>query len=119
MWVLFDNLDKGWSTQGVDIVDAMVLRCLIDAGRKVERDMRKDGHVVHCIVFIRNDVYEHLMKQSSDYGKEMRVTLDWTDPDMLRELLRLRLISGLPPESKTGLGCSCMDIQPNYGYVYT
>lgn len=95
VWVLFDNLDKGWSTQGVDAVDAMVLRCLIDAGRKVERDMRKDGHTVHCIVFIRNDVYEHLMQQSSDYGKEMRVTLDWTDPDVLRELLRLRLIAGL------------------------
>ncbi|MHB0922164.1 MAG: hypothetical protein B7X31_00010 [Thiomonas sp. 13-66-29] len=100
VWVLFDNLDKGWSTQGVDAVDAMVLRCLIDAGRKVERDMRKDGHVVHCIVFIRNDVYEHLMRQSADYGKEMRVTLDWTDPDMLRELLRLRLVSGLPTGSE-------------------
>lgn len=99
VWVLFDNLDKGWSTQGVDVVDAMVLRCLIDAGRKVERDMRKAGHTVHCIVFIRNDVYEHLMRQSADYGKEMRVTLDWTDPDMLRELLRLRLVSSLPNES--------------------
>ncbi|MCP5268921.1 MAG: hypothetical protein H6943_07780 [Zoogloeaceae bacterium] len=95
VWVLFDNLDKGWSTQGVDAVDAMVLRCLIDAGRKIERDMRKDGHDVHCVVFIRNDVYEHLMRQSADYGKEMRVTLDWTDPDMLRELLRLRLVAGL------------------------
>ncbi len=98
VWVLFDNLDKGWSTQGVDAVDAMVLRCLVDAGRKVERDMRKDGHTVHCVVFIRNDVYEHLMRQSADYGKEMRVTLDWTDPDMLRELLRLRLVSGLGME---------------------
>lgn len=100
VWVLFDNLDKGWSTQGVDAVDAMVLRCLIDAGRKVERDMRKDGHVVHCIVFIRNDVYEHLMRQSADYGKEMRATLDWTDPDMLREILRLRLVAGLDLENK-------------------
>lgn len=96
VWVLFDNLDKGWSTQGVDVVDAMVLRCLIDAGRKVERDMRKAGHTVHCVVFIRNDVYEHLMRQSADYGKEMRVTLDWTDADMLRELLRLRLAASLP-----------------------
>lgn len=99
VWVLFDNLDKGWSTQGVDVVDAMVLRCLIDAGRKVERDMRKAGHTVHCIVFIRNDVYEHLMRQSADYGKEMRVTLDWTDADMLRELLRLRLAASLPSGS--------------------
>lgn len=94
VWVLFDNLDKGWSTSGVDVIDAIVLRCLIDAGRKVERDMRKSGHSVHCIVFIRNDVYEHLMQHSADYGKEMRAVLDWTDPDLLREMLRLRLVSG-------------------------
>ena len=35
------------------------------------------------------------MQHSSDYGKEMRAVLDWTDPDLLKEMLRLRLISGL------------------------
>lgn len=95
VWVLFDNLDKGWSTQGVDVVDAAVLRCLIDAGRKLERDMQRFEMPFHCVVFIRNDVYEYVMKQSADYGKEMRATLDWTDPDMLRQLLYLRLMSGL------------------------
>jgi hypothetical protein len=95
VWVLFDNLDKGWSTHGVDEIDALVLRCLIDAGRKAERDIRKGGHDCHCLVFVRNDVYEHLMQNSADYGKEMRAVLDWTDPDLLREMLRLRLVSGL------------------------
>jgi hypothetical protein len=95
VWVLFDNLDKGWSTQGVDTIDAIVLRCLVDAGRKIERDMRRARHTVHCIVFVRNDVYDHVMRSSPDYGKEMRATLDWNDPDMLREMLRLRLVSGL------------------------
>lgn len=95
VWVLFDNLDKGWSTQGVDVVDATVLRCLIDAGRKLERDMRKADLSFHCVVFIRNDVYSYVMQQSSDYGKEMRATLDWTDPDLLRAMLRLRLLAGL------------------------
>jgi hypothetical protein len=95
VWVLFDNLDKGWSTKGVDEIDAKVLRCLIDAGRKLERDMRKADHQFHCVIFVRNDVYEYLMQHSSDYGKEMRATMDWTDPDQLREMLRLRLVSGL------------------------
>jgi hypothetical protein len=35
------------------------------------------------------------MRQSPDYGKEMRATLDWNDADLLREMLRLRLVSGL------------------------
>lgn len=99
VWVLFDNLDKGWSTHGVDEIDAIVLRCLINAGRKIERDMRKEGHPFHCIVFVRNDVYEHLMQNSADYGKEMRAVLDWTEPDLLREMLRLRLVSGVDEAS--------------------
>ncbi|MBS4045655.1 MAG: hypothetical protein KG075_04875 [Alphaproteobacteria bacterium] len=95
VWILFDNLDKGWSTQGVEVIDTIVLRCLIDAGRKVEREMRRDGHAFNCIIFVRNDVYDHLMKNSADYGKEMRATLDWTDVDLLKEMLRLRFVSGL------------------------
>jgi hypothetical protein len=100
VWILFDNLDKGWSTQGVDEIDATVLRCLIDAGRKIEREMRKASRSLHCIVFVRNDVYEHIMRRSADYGKEMRAVLDWTEPDLLREMLRLRLVSGLDPKMK-------------------
>jgi hypothetical protein len=95
VWVLFDNLDKGWSTHGVDMIDAIVLRCLVDAGRKIEREMQRDDHDFHCIVFVRNDVYDHLMKNSADYGKESRAALDWSDPDMLREMLRLRLVNGM------------------------
>jgi hypothetical protein len=99
-WSLFDNLDKGWSTQGVDEIDATVLRCLIDAGRKIEREMRRAGRSLHCIVFVRNDVYEHIMSRSADYGKEMRAVLDWTEPDLLREMLRLRLVSALDAKAR-------------------
>lgn len=95
VWILFDNLDKGWNTGGVDAIDTTVLRCLVEAGRKIERDMRKRNHDLFCLIFVRNDVYELLMKESADYGKDMRVVLDWTEHDMLREMLRLRLVSGM------------------------
>jgi hypothetical protein len=100
VWILFDNLDKGWSTQGVDEIDATVLRCLIDAGRKIEREMRRASRVLHCVVFVRNDVYEHIMRSSADYGKEMRAVLDWTEPDLLRQMLRLRLVSALDAKAR-------------------
>ena len=95
VWILFDNLDKGWNTTGVDVIDTIVLRCLVEAGRKLEREMRKHDQRLSCLIFIRNDVYELLMKGSADYGKDMRAVLDWTDPDMLREMLRLRLVAGI------------------------
>ena len=36
-------------------------------------------------------MYELLVNESPDRGKESRVSLDWTDPDLLRELLRRRI----------------------------
>ena len=33
-WILFDNLDKGWTTQGLATGDITILRCLLDAARK-------------------------------------------------------------------------------------
>ncbi|BCH19673.1 P-loop ATPase, Sll1717 family [Mesorhizobium sp. L-2-11] len=100
VWVLFDNLDKGWSAHGLNDEDVTILRALIDAARKIQRQMQSDEHDFHCVVFVRNDVYQLLVEASADYGKESRAVLDWTEPDVLREMLRRRLISGLfPPKT--------------------
>jgi len=92
VWVLFDNLDKGWSSHGITTNDILILRCLIDAARKIQREIQSDGHDLHCIVFVRNDVYQLLVEASADYGKESRAVLDWADPDLLREVIRRRLV---------------------------
>jgi hypothetical protein len=31
VWILFDNLDKGWPPRGLDDQDVLILRCLIEA----------------------------------------------------------------------------------------
>lgn len=92
-WLLFDNIDKGWPTSGLEHEDLLIIRALIDATKKIERQFDKSNIPVNTIVFLRNDVYELLVKETSDRGKEASVLLDWTDPDLLRELIRLRLIS--------------------------
>lgn len=92
IWLLFDNLDKGWASQGLALGDVTILRCLIDASRKIQREMSRAGHEFHAIVFIRNDVYQLLMDQTADFGKETRANLDWSDPDMLRTMIKMRLI---------------------------
>jgi hypothetical protein len=98
VWLLFDNLDKGWSPHGLTTGDVMILRCLIDAARKIQRELQAEEHDFHCVVFVRNDVYQLLLDASADYGKESRAVLDWTDPDLLREVLRRRLIHNSLPE---------------------
>ena len=93
--VLFDNLDKGWSHRGIESGDILILRCLIDASRKVQNEMRRVGIPMSCVVFVRNDIYELLIEESADFGKETRASLDWSDPDLLREVLRRRLVQQL------------------------
>lgn len=100
VWILFDNLDKGWSPQGLSPSDLLILRCLIDAARKIQRQLQRERIECHSLVFVRNDVYQLLIEKSADYGKESRAALDWTDPDLLREMLRRRLVhNNLPPDT--------------------
>lgn len=92
LWLLFDNIDKGWPTHGLASTDLVIVRTLIEATRKIERELENKGLDVHTVIFLRNDVYELLIGETPDRGKETRANVDWDDPEMLRELLRRRII---------------------------
>ena len=100
LWLLFDNIDKGWAAQGLKAEDLVILRALMEATRKIERDLEKRDLTAHAIVFLRNDVFEHLVDSTSDRGKETRANVDWDDPVLLRELVRRRIVRALPPEQQ-------------------
>jgi len=95
LWILFDNLDKGWPAHGLTSDDVLIIRCLLDAVRKLERYLKSHDHDIesHGVVFLRNDIYELLLAHTSDRGKFTRLSIDWTDPELLREMLRRRLVS--------------------------
>jgi hypothetical protein len=94
VWILFDNLDKGWTAGGVTPEDIVILRCLIDAAKKVRNELSQKKINFRSVLFIRNDVFELLMEGTADYGKDSRVNLDWTDRRQLVELLIRRLQFG-------------------------
>jgi hypothetical protein len=94
LWILFDNLDKGWPPHGIAPEDVLTLRCLMDAMSKIQREVLRNDIQCHGVVFIRNDVYELLVANTPDRGKVPIAVLDWTDSDLLRELLRRRFIHG-------------------------
>ena len=100
LWLLFDNIDKGWPTKGVKSEDLVIIRTLIEATRKIERELSSKGIGTHTVVFLRNDVFELLIDATPDRGKETRASVDWNDPDLLRELLRRRVTfsEGLPED---------------------
>ena len=92
LWILFDNLDKGWSTRGISREDLVIIRTLLDASRKIERQFGRNDFECHSVIFIRNDVLELLLEETPDHGKETRVNLDWSEQDLLIEVLRKRFV---------------------------
>jgi hypothetical protein len=77
-----------------------IVRALLEATRKLERQFDKRDIKCATLTFLRNDVYELLVEETPDRGKEGHVALDWSDPDLLREMIRRRLLySGLPDKS--------------------
>ena len=92
LWLLFDNVDKGWPTHGIQEEDLVIIRALLEATRKLERQLRRNDFDCRTLVFLRNDIFELLVGETPDRGKESRVVLDWTDEDLLREMLRRRLV---------------------------
>jgi nucleoside 2-deoxyribosyltransferase len=93
LWILFDNLDKGWPPHGIGPDDVLSLRCLLDAIAKIEHSLGREGIKAKGILFIRNDVYEHLVDVMPDRGKISYALVDWNDEALLLELLRRRFMS--------------------------
>jgi hypothetical protein len=92
VWILIDNLDKSWSTTGVSKEDVLIIRCLIDASKKLQREFERKGQKLKAIIFIRDDVYRFLLSETPDHGKEDRLLLDWREPEQLKVMIHRRLI---------------------------
>lgn len=85
---------RSWSDNDGVPESAIILRCLVDAVKKIKRELIQKRVNFHAVVFIRNDVFELLVAGTADYGKDMSVNLDWTDKRQLVELLRRRFEFG-------------------------
>jgi len=99
VWILFDNIDKGWPTRGTTGLDIVIVRSLLEATRKLQRQMENKDIDFTSIVFLRTDIYEHLVLETSDKGKETAISLDFDDIEVFKEIIRLRLKGGLDDES--------------------
>ena len=95
VWMLFDNLDKGWPARGTRPQDITLLRCLMTASRKLQKEMQRRKVDFHAVVFLRNDVFEKLIEGMPDRGKESSISLDNSDSEILKEIIKQRAISSL------------------------
>ncbi len=89
--LLFDNIDKGWPTNGVDEFDVRLVRLLIESLDKIKRDFAAVKRDFLSVVFLRNDIYEMLVEGTPDRGKAGQVRIDWTDRAKLKQVIFKRL----------------------------
>ena len=91
--VLVDNVDKGWGAHGVDEDDVLIVSTLIDALRKVERKAAKNKASLDWLLFLRNDVFELLVDQQNDRGKDGKIVVDWDSEAALQQVIEERIKS--------------------------
>jgi hypothetical protein len=96
IWILFDNIDKGFPTHGLQKSDILIIRCLLEASRKLQASLGSRNIECLTTIFIRKDVYDHLVDMTPDRGKETNVNLDWSDIELVKELLLKRIRYHVP-----------------------
>ena len=93
VWLLVDNLDKNWPIGGSQSIDILLLRSLLEATRKL-RDQLQDRNVeFKSLVFLRSDVYEHLVEEVPDKGKDTAIRLQWNDPEAFERIVERRILT--------------------------
>ena len=93
IWILIDNLDKSWPVNGASNEDILIIRSLMEATRKLQRQLSRNEIECRAIVFIRNDIYEHLLRETPDKGKDTAIVLDWTDEEVFKLLVHRRMMA--------------------------
>ena len=93
IWILIDNLDKSWPVNGASNEDILIIRSLMEATRKLQRQLSRNEIECRAIVFIRNDIYEHLLGETPDKGKDTAIVLDWTDEEVFKLLVHRRMMA--------------------------
>jgi len=91
VWILVDNLDKGWPATGLKKDDLTLIRCLQDALWKIEKPLLKKEVPCRGILFLRSDVYDRLTLETPDKGKTLKASLDLSNREILREIIRRRI----------------------------
>ncbi len=93
--VLIDDLDKGWPPLRVESHDISMVKHLLEGLTRIQRDLGRHKFSLRYLVFLRSDIYELLVQETSDRGKYNPIRVDWSDEQQLRNLIRERVISAV------------------------
>ena len=93
IWLLIDNLDKSWPIGGSSSTDILLIRSLLEATRKLHNQLQERDVEFKSLVFLRSDIYEHLVEEAPDKGKDTAIRLEWDDPAALERIVERRILA--------------------------
>ena len=93
IWLLIDNLDKGWPIGGSSSTDILLIRSLLDATRTLQHELEMREVEFKSLVFLRSDICDHLVAEVPDKGKDTPIRLDWDDPAAFERIVERRVVA--------------------------
>lgn len=93
--LLFDNIDKGWPATGIEQPDIRMIRHLIEQLARIQRELGRRDITFEYLLFLRSDVFDQLIEETSDRGKYNPIKIDWSDAEQLEHLIRMRVVSNV------------------------
>lgn len=95
--ILIDNLDKAWDRHAdLDDLSQLLLGLLTTVGRIANEFRRETGRYddlsFSLAVFLRDDIYQHLIRVAREPDKIKAASITWTDQNLLFRVIDERFI---------------------------
>lgn len=94
VFLLFDNLDRFWTSAGFAEIDSHLIVGLVESLTDIRRKFAKRRIEFRWAIFLRSDVYEFVVKGMADYGKLAVASIEWNDEELLMRIFKNRILRG-------------------------
>jgi len=102
VYILVDNLDKTWGEEADLAALTDFLKGLLESSAAITEEFRKTGAEwraveVSLLVFLRSDIFDYVMSVTPERDKLQSIQIDWTNPNLLYDVIEKRFISSVGP----------------------
>ena len=124
--ILIDNLDKAWDRYAdLDDLSQLLLGLLTTVGR-VTNEFRKgteryDDLTFSLAIFLRDDIYQHLIRVAREPDKIKAASITWSDRNLLFRVIDERFVASRgtdPEELWTRFICATIGSVPTRDYLF-
>ncbi len=119
VFILIDNLDKTWKQDDDIEITSELLLGLLSVSHRINEELnksagRRESVDIALVVFLRSDIFSHILKYARERDKIRYYRIIWDDPELLLRVIEDRILSSLEQTyDKEGLWSTffCSDVE--------